>query len=291
MDVVDAQVHMGPGGIAETLAAMNALGIAGIVIDEFWVATMRGDPQHPLANGAARPVSPTAELAAQLHPSRFTYLQKVSRGDPELAAIIRLCRDAPGCKAIRITPGMSPSEGEAFGSGGYDPVLAACMASGLPIFVFAPDRPQAFARVAEKFPELSIIIDHCGIFSNSMRTAFASLPALSAEQQMTLFDEICRLSRHPNLALKWGHASGHFDTPVWPGEKLWPVLRRAVDAFGASRVMWASDHSVNQRGESWGELLYGVLGNPDFTADERSWVLGGTVRKWLDWPRVEGTTR
>ena len=284
MDIVDAQVHMGPGRIDEMLAAMQATGIAAIVIDEYWVATMRGDPQHHLANGAARPVSPTAELASQLHPRRFCYLQKVTRDDPDLAAFVRLSRDAPGCKALRISPGMSPAEGDQFEQGGYDHVLAASADAGLPIFVFAPDRPAAFARAAEAFPGLRIIIDHCGIYSNSMRTGFAGLPALSHAEKLALFGEICALARYPNLALKWGHASGHFETPAWPGEQLWPILRLAIDAFGKERVMWASDHSVNQRGESWADLLYGVLGAPGLSADEREWVLGKTLRGWLDWP-------
>ena len=48
--------------------------------------------------------------------------------------------------------------------------------------------------------------------------------------------------------------------------------------------MWASDFSVNQRGETWADLLYGVLGCPDLTQGEREWVLGKSLRTWLDWP-------
>lgn len=282
-DIVDAQVHMGPGRIDEMLAAMDATGVRAILIDEYWVATMRGDPQHRLPNGATRPVSPTAELAAQLHPDRFSYLQKVTRDDPDLEAFVRLSRDAPGCRALRISPGMSPAEGDQFEQGGYDNVLAAALDAGFPIFVFAPDRPQAFARAAERFPGLRICIDHCGIYSNSMRTGFANLPALSHEEKLALFAEVCALARYPNLAIKWGHSSGHFETPAWPGDAMRPILRQAIGAFGKERVLWASDHSVNQRGESWAELLYGPLGDPGLTQDEREWLFGKALRTWLGW--------
>ena len=60
-------------------------------------------------------------------------------------------------------------------------------------------------------------------------------------------------------------------------------LRQAVDAFGAERVMWASDFSVNQRGECWADLLYGVLGCPELSTNEKEWVLGKSLRTWLDW--------
>lgn len=284
MDIVDAQIHMGPGGVAEVLAAMDALGIAGALIDEYWLRSPPNQPNHPLPGGGYRPVSPTGELAAQLHPARFRYLLRVHRLDPEFGAIIRQVRDAPGALALRIDPGMSPAEMEAFASGGYDPILGAAEECGLPLFAFAPDRPEAFARAARAFPGLRLIVDHCGIYANSMRQSFAELPPLSADEQLAMFDRVLALAEHPNLALKWGHASGMFDTPVWPGEGLRPILRRAISAFGGQRIMWASDYSVNQRGESWAELLFGLRANADLTDDERAAMLGGTARAWLSWP-------
>jgi L-fuconolactonase len=75
-----------------------------------------------------------------------------------------------------------------------------------------------------------------------------------------------------------------FDRPAWPGEELRPILRRAIDAFGPARVFWASDFSVNQRGESWADLLYGIKADPGLSEAERAHVLGEGLRKWLDWP-------
>ncbi len=284
-DIVDSQIHIGPGGIAEALAQMNALGIKAALIDEYWFYRgANNEPHHLLQGGVQRPVAPTAELAAQLHPDRFSYLLRVSVADPEYASVIRQVRDAPGARALRIDPGMSGELMQEFASGGYDHVLAAAAENDLPLFAFAPDRPAAFARAAREFPELKLIVDHCGVFSNSMRTSFAKLLPLDAAAQMALFDEVLALAEFPNVALKWGHSSGMFDKPVWPGEQLWPILRKAITAFGAERVMWASDFSVNQRGETWADLLYGVVGDPDLTQSEREWVLGKSVRKWLDWP-------
>ena len=284
-DIVDAQIHIGPGGIDTALAQMNALGMKAALIDEYWF--FRGannEPHHVLAGGVQRPVAPTAELAAQLHPDRFSYLLRVDAADPGFASVIRHLADAPGGRALRIDPGMSAERRALFASGGYDHLLAAAAENGLSLFAFAPDNPAAFARAARAFPQLKLIVDHCGVFSNSMRSSFAKLPPLSEADQLALFDEVLALSDFPNVAIKWGHSSGMFDLPVWPGEGLWPILRKAIDAFGAERVMWASDFSVNQRGETWADLLYGVLGCPDLTQGEREWVLGKSLRTWLDWP-------
>ena len=176
--IVDAQIHLGPGRIEETLAQMDALGIGAALIDEYWLRSFANEPHHLLAGGVQRPVAPTAELAAALHPGRLSYLMRISRDDPEYAAIIRLCRDAPAAKALRIDPGMSPALRASFAEGGYDHIFKAASEAGLPLFAFAPDDPAAFARAAQAFPELKLIVDHCGVFSNSMRTSFAQVPPL-----------------------------------------------------------------------------------------------------------------
>lgn len=88
----------------------------------------------------------------------------------------------------------------------------------------------------------------------------------------------------PNVTLKWAHAPAMFDEPAFPGEGLWPILRRAIDRFGAGRIVWASDTTGNQTGESWAELLFGMIANTDLSTAERAALLGGTARKLLAWP-------
>lgn len=283
MDIVDAQIHIGPGGIDTVLAAMDALGIRGALVDEYWLADFANRPHYLLPGGIQRPVGPTAELASLLHPDRFSWLLRIARLDPDHAAIIRHVRDAPGGRAIRIDPGLSPQELQQFAQGGYDHILKAATEAGLPVFVFAPDSPDAFLRAARAFPDLRLIIDHCGLYSNAMRAGFAQRPMLDANQQLALFERVLALSQCANVALKWGHASAMFDCPAWPGEQLRPMLHRAIAAFGADRVMWASDYSVNQRGECWAELLYGIRADPGIGERERELVLGGTLRAWTGW--------
>jgi predicted TIM-barrel fold metal-dependent hydrolase len=287
MDIVDAQVHIGPGRIAEAVAAMDALGIRAVLIDEYWLGhAPAGSPGWPAPDGAFRPVQPTAELAAMTHPDRFSYLLRLDRKDRETQAIIRMARDAPHARALRVTPGVWAAETEAFAAGDYDPIFAAACDCGLPVFVFAPGRAADVGRYARTFPSLRIVLDHCGLISPVMQQALggAGAPAFSRTAQLAAFDEVLALADLPNVALKWAHAPAMFEAPAYPGEGLWPILRQALDRFGAERIMWASDASANQTGESWAELLFGVLGDPDLSAAEREAVLGRTARAWLDWP-------
>jgi L-fuconolactonase len=285
VDIVDAQVHIGPGRVEEALAGMDALGIRAILIDEYWFGRKMGDPGYSVPAGAYRPVQPTAELAAFMYPQRFSYLVRLDRKDQDVASVIRLAADAPHARALRITPGMWPAEVDAFAAGAYAPICAAACDAGLPLFMFVPGRARDVAQYARKFPSLRIVIDHCGLISNSMRqTIGAGGGPSSREAQLTSFEEVLALSELANVALKWAHAPAMFEQPGYPGEGLWPILRKALDRFGAERIMWASDASANQTGESWAMLLFAVLGNPNLSAAERAALLGGTVRAWLNWP-------
>ena len=51
--------------------------------------------------------------------------------------------------------------------------------------------------------------------------------------------------------------------------------------------MWASDYTVarDQNGNSWGQCLYYVLDSDQLSRTEKEWILGGSVRKILNWPR------
>ena len=284
MEIVDSQIHFGPGGIETTLAAMDALGISAVLADEFWGLDNWG-PGYTLPNGAYRVTSPTAELAAWLHPARFAYVLRVDRLDPEVESLVRMAKDAPHCRAIRMLPALTAAELDAFEGGAYDPVFALAERIGLPVFLFIAGHVELMPRYLEKFGKLRFIVDHCGM---PMEANISFLDAATPDQPHAgpdagYFDEVLKLAAWSNAALKWSHAQGMFGMRDYPSPGLRPYLRRAIDAFGADRVMWASDHGGNQTGETWSELVHYIRDNPELSAEEKAWVMGGTVRALLDW--------
>lgn len=284
LEIIDTQAHIGSGQIEQTLSAMDALGIRGLVIDEYWLENYFDfDPHETLEGGVIRPICPTAEEASAKYPDRFAWVLRINRLDPEYQKQINKVRDSKGGKAIRLIPGMDPREIRAFAAGEYDALLGAVSDSGLPLFLHLPDQPELIAERARKFPELRIIVDHCGLFSNAMRAMNPKTKLLSDEEQLVLYDRILRLAELPNVGLKWAHYATMFHSPAWPGTGLQPILRKTIDAFGVERIMWASDFSVNQSGDTWGALLYSVLGNTDLSEEERAAILGGTAQKYLNW--------
>ncbi len=264
---------------------MDALGIGAALVDEFWGLDNWG-PGYDLPDGTLRVTSPTAELASAAHPDRFSYVLRVDRSDPEVESLVRMAADAPNCRAVRILPALTAVELDAFAAGGYDPIFTTADKAHMPVFAYIAGHVELMPPYLERFPNLQFIIDHCGM---PMEAGISFLDEETPEQgehegpDVAYFDQVLKLAAYPNVALKWTHAQGMFGGLDYPFRGLVLHLRRALDAFGPERIMWASDNGGNQTGESWAELLFYLRDCPDFTDTEKAWLMGKTVRTVLDW--------
>ncbi|MDE2403095.1 MAG: amidohydrolase [Sphingomonadales bacterium] len=287
MDIVDVQVHMARGKIEATLEAMDALGIASVLIDEFWGGWPTTHPSHiqpgfALPNGAWRAAFPTAEEASLLHPDRFSYLVRIDPRDPQLEAVMRAAASTPHARAFRIQPVWTLAEAEGFAKDSYDALFEIAQDIGRPVCAFVPGYTGLLARYAARYPKLPLVIDHCGM-------GFPNIPSgRSAEEEARVnspahLAEVLRLAEFPNVMMKWSHAPSRFGVRDYPYEPLRPLLRQAITAFGADRLMWASDKTV-MFGYTWGDLLYAVREDPELSAAEKGAILGGTARRLLSWP-------
>ncbi len=267
-DVVDAQVHLtlelNEGAL---LASIDALGIRSVVLDEFWYITddFRGMPCAPLPGGTFRPLSPYAQAAALRYPERFSFLQRIDRRDLDAGAVVRMLGASPGCRAVRVLP-LGREERAAFGEGGYDEILAAAQAEQLPVCVLGVDL-ATLPLVTRRFPDLPIVLDHCGW-------------ARSLEH----WEQVLSAAALDTVFLKWSHVSRVFGGAQDPLETARRELHRALEAFGAERVMWASDVTEDEAGADWSQLLGAVTEDPELSSDDMQWLLSGTARSLFDWP-------
>ena len=164
MDIVDAQVHFNLLGLEVGLAAMDAVGVGAVLYDEYWGfdAKSRILPGYELPGGVFRYVFPLAEQAALLHPNRFAYLVRFDRDDPDLDYLIGTVNTMPQRLALRLVPWTE--EGFALFSQGKDePIFAAAQKHGVPIFVLLPGRTKLLLPYLQKYPDVQVIIDHCGV--------------------------------------------------------------------------------------------------------------------------------
>jgi predicted TIM-barrel fold metal-dependent hydrolase len=276
MDILDGQVHANVIGIEATLAIMDALGIQSALLDEYVGPADNPSqllPAYKLANGVFRPIGPTAEAAALEYPDRFAFLMRVHPFDPGLDGWVEALAASPGLKALRAVV-FGEAEVAAFKEGGFDHIFAAAYRHGLPLFICCPGTVPYLASYARKFPDLSIAIDHCGVPFDAARGA-------------ATMDDAIALAGYPNVSLKWAHATSFLSTDSYPFADLQPKLRRALDAFGRERMLWASDYTVTRHRANWGETLFYLLNSPVLSEDDKAWLLGRSARALLNWPAPE----
>lgn len=267
-DIVDTQFHLGPQHDAKaSLAAMDALGIRAALVDELWGFDRQGRPQPSatLEDGGYRSLSPLGMAATLEHPTRLAFIQRIELGDPLLLPRIRLLAHTPGCRSLRINL-FSDTDRQALADGRWDEAFALVQALAMPIAVMSEDAGNLLAPIVSRFAGLALIVDHCGW--------------VKTPQQ---WDDVLRLGRHANVYLKWSHAHRAFRHWVDPELGRYQGLMQAVEAFGANRVMWASDVSFEESNSSWSELLSFVRDHAGLSDDDRAWILGRTARQVHRW--------
>ncbi|MBV9322539.1 MAG: amidohydrolase [Chloroflexi bacterium] len=290
MDIVDAQVHLNRLGsdwehtpaeliVDYAVVTMDALGLDAVLIDE-WAGfdnpvTKRGHlPGRFLPNGAVRGEHPFSEAAIRLHPDRFRYVARIDPIDPDLETLMADVRNKPGALCLRIVPIPEAGELDLYARGGFDTLFASAERHQVPIFAWFPGRSHMLVPTLEKFPNLQLILDHCGV-------------SRTEPHVVDQLDQVFALSKYPNLALKWCHAPSQLSREEYPFRDVIPHLRRAIDAFGPQRVMWASDHTQSKSHHSWAQALYYVLDCAELTEDDKAWILGRSVRTILRWPKPD----
>ena len=111
-------------------------------------------------------------------------------------------------------------------------------------------------------------VDHCGFSDFSGGDEFPNAAALFA------------LAALPNVSVKLSHYVWQLATEAGAAPRA--VTRALVSAFGAARVMWASDLTVHDR--PYADLLaFADDACLDLTDDEKRGVLGDAAAE-LWWP-------
>jgi L-fuconolactonase len=225
------------------------------------------------------------------HPRRFAYLVRIDIKDPELDRIVSEVRTRPGALCMRIVPIPDTGEVASFERGEFEPLFAAAEAYGVPVFAWLPARSHLLVPYLRKFPKLQFILDHCGVgvappHTGQIAPTLASSMTPTRAQRVAQLDHVFDLAQYPNLALKWSHAPSLLSESGYPYPDVLPLLRRAIDAFGIERLMWASDYTQarTETGQSWAHALYYLLDSEQLSMTEKRWLLGRSVRQALHWP-------
>jgi predicted TIM-barrel fold metal-dependent hydrolase len=201
----------------------------------------------------------------------FSVVAMINERMPNLKERLRDLRDA-GARGIRIGPTnhadrtLNVDPPNWLNAPGQQALWTHAAELGVAVCpLLGPDFLPTLDPMCEQHPGTTVVIDHFGHVDMDMPDTVAALT---------------RLARHPNVYVKVS-AFYKFGDRRAPYRDVAPLVRRVVDAFGAERLMWASDcpyqlNNANNYAEAIGLIREGMA---DLSESERHAILRGTAAK------------
>jgi predicted TIM-barrel fold metal-dependent hydrolase len=267
MPIVDAHVHIWATGTPspahrqvpalsgeELLREMDAAGVDAAVI------------QPPAWDETSNEV---AVEAARRHPKRFAVLGWFHLDRPDARSRIDGWKRRPGMLGLRFTF-MQPHQQRWLTDGSLDWLWPAAERAGLPVALAAGNFLPLVSRIAERHPELRLLIDHLGM---PLR--------VQGEAALVNLPQLVELAKRPNIALKASAAPGSSREP-YPYRDLHGYLRAVYDAFGPERMFWGTD--ITRMPCSWRQCV--TLFTEELkwlTPADKELIMGRALCRWIGW--------
>ncbi len=160
---------------------------------------------------------------------------------------------------------------------------------GLVLWTYlTPDQLPALLELPRAFGDLRIVLNHLGFFPHDMRVDAHGRPSFEDPLPAERVDAVLSLARFEtvHVMLSGQYALSAEDAPY---RDLDPLVSRLADAYGAERMLWASDHPWIDDVPGYGAMLaLPESALPDASPAELAAIRGGTALRLF--PRLSGGT-
>lgn len=217
-------------------------------------------------------------------PGRFPGVHTFSHTHPDLASEVKRVSSNPAVIAGRALIGdyRSGEMRPEFAQGVFDPIYATAEEVGLPIFNSTHGGCKNIAPIAERHPNLILIVDHIGVAQHPVSPPEA--------MSWAPFEDLIALAKYPNVYVKLCGAP-LLSQETYPYLDIWPNLNRMFDAFGYERILWGSDYTrlrqanlpkgdrPRRRGVTYADSLNYLLQTTMLSFTQKKLVLGGNAKR------------
>lgn len=202
------------------------------------------------------------------YPQTFQGVARVNPLDP--AAPDHLSRlTEEGFRGVRLSPGADAS-GDWIRGALMPPLWRRAESLKVPMQILAPiTRMPDISRLTERYPDLTVVIDH-----------MADCPV----DQPGQLELLIALARFPKLFVKISHTWSISKQP-YPYLDAQEHVKRLYAAFGPKRLMWGTDWPVVEERATYRQALTVVRNDMRFLNEEdKSWILSKTVERVWPFP-------
>jgi predicted TIM-barrel fold metal-dependent hydrolase len=209
--------------------------------------------------------------AARRYPERFGAMGRIPLEKPESAALLPHWRDQKGMLGIRVT--FLGPQAAWLKDGTTDWFWPAVDKAGLPVMFLAPGNMPFFMPIAERHPQLALIIDHMSLsadIANEGKIAEA-------------IEQVIPFAKYPNVSIKLSSAP-LYSRESYPFRDMNVYLKRCFDAFGPRRCYWGTDMTNSFDKATYRQRITHFTEALDFMSeDDKDWVMGRAILERLKW--------
>jgi predicted TIM-barrel fold metal-dependent hydrolase len=210
--------------------------------------------------------------AAKRYSNRFAVMGRFPLQDPKSAALLPKWKEQPGMLGIRLTF-LTPTMAGWLKDGTADWFWPAAEKAGLPVMFLASMQGPVFASIAERHPNLTLIVDHMGVTS-----AVVHAGRVSEAIKHTL-----SLAKFPNVSVKLS-ASPLISKEAYPFADMTPHIRALFEAYGPRRCYWGTDITNSFNKATYRQRITHFTETLDFMSeDDKDWVMGRSILDRLKW--------
>jgi len=166
--------------------------------------------------------------AVKRYPDRFAVMGRIPLQDPKSADLLPKWKEQPGMLGVRVTFN-SPTQAAWLTDGTADWFWAAAEKNGIAVMMLGGKKSE-FGRIAEKHPQLTMIMDHMGLTTDIARSG-GTAAAIA---------ELAALARHSNVSVKLS-ATPAYSAEAYPWRDMTAHIQRLYDSFGPQRCYWGTD--------------------------------------------------
>jgi predicted TIM-barrel fold metal-dependent hydrolase len=208
------------------------------------------------------------ETAAK-YPGRFLVMGRFDPTAPGALAQLPTWRDQPHMAGIRMTF-HKPQWASWLTDGILDDFWTRCESYQIPVMLLAPGRMEDIDRLASRYPNLTLIVDHLGMHSQHR----------DAECGEDL-KKVLPLARRSNVAIKTSAVPCYSNAP-YPFRNFNGYLEAIYQSFGPKRMLWGSD--VSRLPCTYREAVTHFTETLHFISKEDlPWVMGRSLSSLLEW--------
>jgi predicted TIM-barrel fold metal-dependent hydrolase len=213
--------------------------------------------------------------AAKRYPNRFGVMGRIRLQDPKSAALLPTWKQQPGMLGVRLTFNAPPTLAW-LSDGTADWFWPEAEKAGLAVMFLAGGEVSRFARIAERHPQLTLIIDHMGLNSSSRANRVTEMIPAAIDQAIAL-------AKYPNVSVKLSGAVGNSLEP-YPFRDMTVYLQRLFDAYGPQRCYWGTDITNSLAKASYRQRVTHFTEELSFLSDsDKDWVMGRAILARLKW--------